>query len=147
MEAGLHKMNEQRLFNEQPGQFVFNGAPGALTERHPMNSKVGETVRLFFGVGGPNFTSSFHIIGEILDRVYQLGSLGVAPLTGVQTVTVPPGGATMVELKTRTPGRYVLVDHALSRAARGLVGYLDVTGPEDPSLFHEGVAAPLQSKR
>ena len=33
-------------------------------------AKVGETIRLYFGVGGPNLTSSFHVIGAIFDRVY-----------------------------------------------------------------------------
>ena len=55
------------------------------------SAHVGETVRIFFGVGGPNFTSSFHVIGEIFDRVYEGASLGPSPLTGVQTDSVPPG--------------------------------------------------------
>ena len=96
---------------------------------------VGETVRIFFGVGGPNLTSSFHVIGEIFDRVYQYGSVTSPPLTDVQTVSVPPGGATIVEFKCEVPGRYVLVDHALSRAERGLAGYLVVEGEEQPDIF------------
>lgn len=57
------------------------------------------------------------------------------PLTNVQTVTVPPGGAAVVEFKCEVPGRYVLVDHALSRAERGLAGYLIVEGEEQPDIF------------
>jgi nitrite reductase (NO-forming) len=137
-QGGHHTLSLQRLLDEQPAQFVFNGAVGALTEKHPLAAKVGQTVRVFFGVGGPNFTSSFHIIGEIFDRVYNQGALASVPLLGVQTTTVAPGGATMVEFKTLVPGRFVLVDHALSRAVRGLSGYLDVSGPEDPTIYHEG---------
>src|SRR3546814_10623295 len=80
-----------------------------------MQANVGETVRMFFGVGGPNLTSSFHLIGEVFDRVYDLASFTSPPLTDVQTTLVPPGGATMVEFRVDYPGRYILVDHALSR--------------------------------
>lgn len=75
------------------------------------------------------------MIGEIFDRVYMHASLTSPPLTDVQTVTVPPGGAAVVEFKCEVPGRYVLVDHALSRAERGLAGYLIVEGEEQPDIF------------
>jgi nitrite reductase (NO-forming) len=93
-------------------------------------------VRIFFGVGGPNKTSSFHVIGEMFDRVYNQASLTSAPLTDVQTTIVPPGGATMVEFGLEVPGRYILVDHALSRLQRGLAGYLIVDGPAAPEIFN-----------
>lgn len=125
-----------KLLNENPEYFVFNGAAMALTsEEHALRANVGETVRIFFGVGGPNFTSSFHVIGEIFDRVYDQASLTSDPLTNVQTTLVPPGGATMVEFKLEVPGRYILVDHALSRLERGLAGYLLVEGDDDPDIF------------
>jgi nitrite reductase (NO-forming) len=59
---------------------------------------------------------------------------------GVQTVSVPPGGATVVEFKIDRAGRYTLVDHALSRIERGLVGFLIVDGPRDDELMHAGPA-------
>ena len=133
--AGLLTESYDKLLNERPEYFVFNGHVGALTEHFPLRANVGETVRIFFGVGGPNFTSSFHVIGEIFDRVYQHASLTSPPLTDVQTVTVPPGGAAVVEFKCEVPGRYVLVDHALSRAERGLAGFLIVEGEEQPDIF------------
>ena len=101
-----------------------------------MEAKVGETVRIFFGVGGPNATSSFHVIGEVFDRVYNLADLTSPPIRNVQTISVPPGGASMVEFKVEVPGRYILVDHALSRLEKGLAGFLYVTGPENPEVFH-----------
>ncbi len=132
---GLLTESYDKLLNERPEYFVFNGHVGALTEHFPLTAKVGETVRIFLGVGGPNFTSSFHVIGEIFDRVYNMGSVTSPPLTDVQTVTVPSGGAAIVEFKCEVPGRYVLVDHALSRAERGLAGYLVVEGEEQPDIF------------
>ena len=134
--TGLLTENVPALLNEDPEYFVLNGAVGALTTQKPLKAKVGETVRIFFGVGGPNFTSSFHVIGEMFDRVYDQASLTSPALTNVQTTMVPPGGATMVEFQLQVPGRYILVDHALSRLQRGLAGYLLVDGPEAPEIIN-----------
>jgi len=143
---GEMEMDYDKLISERPEYFLFNGAVGALTKSHPLYASVGETVRIYFGVGGPNYTSSFHVIGEIFDNVYNLGSITSPPLTNVQTVTVPPGGSTVVDFKLDRAGTFVLVDHALSRAERGLAGYLIVDGPEDDEIMHHGTAdqAPKQ---
>lgn len=126
-----------QMLDERPEYFVFNGAAAALaTDEYAMQTNVGDSVRIFFGVGGPNYTSSFHVIGEIFDRVYDQASLTGAPLTDVQTTLVPPGGATMVEFTMDVPGRYILVDHALSRLERGLVGFLYAEGEDNPDIFH-----------
>jgi nitrite reductase (NO-forming) len=132
---GENTFDVEKLLDEQPEYFIFNGGVGGLTAEAPLEANVGETVRIFFGVGGPNFTSSFHVIGEIFDRVYNQGSLTSAPLTDVQTTLVPPGGAAVVEFKVDVPGRYILVDHALSRAERGLAGFLLVEGQQDRSIY------------
>jgi len=137
---GELEMDYEKLISENPEYFLFNGSVGALTKSHPLYASAGETVRIFFGVGGPNFTSSFHVIGEIFDHVYAMGSVASPPLTGVQTVSVPPGGATIVDFKIDRGGHYVLVDHALSRAERGLAGYLIVDGPKDDDIMHAGPA-------
>ena len=123
-----------KLLDERPEYYVFNGAADALVKK-PLHAKVGETVRIFFGVGGPNKTSSFHVLGEVFDRAFPLASLTSPPLTDVQTITVPPGGAAMTEFKVDVPGRFVLVDHALSRMERGLKGILVVDGPAQPDTF------------
>lgn len=93
------------------------------------------TVRIFFGVGGPNVTSTFHVIGEVFDTVYDQASLS-SPLTDAQSAITGPGSASIVEMRLDYPGKYMLVDHALSRAARGLVEHLVVEGKEDASIFH-----------
>ncbi|TFH35003.1 MAG: nitrite reductase, copper-containing, partial [Anaerolineales bacterium] len=128
----------QKLLNETPEYFVFNGAAGALTsDENALRAEVGDTVRIFVGVGGPNFTSSFHVIGEIFDRVYPFGSMTSPALTDVQTISVAPGGAWIVEFKLEVPGRYILVDHALSRLERGLAGFLYAEGEDAPEIFAE----------
>jgi len=135
-DKGLQMPDIDKLMNETPEYYVLNGSVGALTTNHPMKANVGETIRIFFGVGGPNKTSAFHMIGEIFDRVYNLGSITTPPMTGVQTTLVPPGGATIVEVTLQVPGRYILVDHALSRMQRGLAGYLLVDGSAAPEIFN-----------
>ncbi len=145
-QRGHDEFSVEKLLAERAEYFVFNGAVGALTAEHPMKAKVGETVRIFFGVGGPNATSSFHVIGEIFDRVYDQAAITSPPATNVQTTVVPVGGATIVEFKLEVPGRYILVDHALSRLERGLAGFLIVEGPENPEVFRgeDGAAAGAQ---
>ena len=137
-DSGLQEFSVDKLLDERPEYFLFNGGVGALTQEHPLRARVGEHIRIFFGVGGPNFTSSFHVIGTIFDHVYNAGSLTSPPLTDVQTVSVPPGGATVVDLSLPTPGKFLLVDHALSRMERGLLGALLVQGTADPSIYRGG---------
>lgn len=137
---GYQEFSVEKLLKEEPEYFVFNGASKGLVEKSPLQAKVGETVRIFFGVGGPNYTSAFHVIGEVFDRVYHEASLTSAPLTNIQTTTVSPGGATMVEFKVEVPGHFILVDHALSRMEKGLVGYLLVEGEPQPNIYRSGTA-------
>ena len=138
---GSQEFSVEKLLNERPEYFVFNGSVGAISKLHPLQAKVGETVRIFFGVGGPNFTSSFHVIGEIFDKVYTLGGLISQPVQGIQTVSVAPGGAVVVEFKLDVPGNYTIVDHALARAERGLAGILHVEGAPHPEIYN-GVVMP-----
>jgi nitrite reductase (NO-forming) len=140
-QRGSQEFDVEKLLAERPEYFVFNGSVGALSKLHPLEAKVGETIRIFFGVGGPNFTSSFHVIGEIFDRVYNLGGVLSEPLKGIQTVSVPPGGAVITEIKLQVPGNYLLVDHALSRLERGLVGILHVEGAPNPEIFEGKIEA------
>jgi nitrite reductase (NO-forming) len=137
---GNLEFSVDKLLSEAPEYFVFNGAESTLKNHHPLKAKVGETIRIFFGVGGPNYTSSFHVIGEIMDRVYDQGSLTSPPLTDIQTTIVPPGGAAMIELKLDVPGNFLLVDHALARLEKGLVGVLTVEGQDYANLYHPGEA-------
>ncbi len=137
---GHHTFNAAKMDDERPDYVLFNGRAGALTGERALRVKVGETIRLYFGVGG-FLPSSFHVIGEILDTVYPEGALGSEPLRNVQTTLVPAGGAAIVELTLQVPGTFLLVDHTLPRAIdKGAVGQLVVSGPSDPSVY-DGVAA------
>jgi nitrite reductase (NO-forming) len=132
-EKGLRPFSMDKMLDERPDYVTFNGAVGALTGDRAMKANVGETARIFFGVGGPNLTSSFHVIGEILEVCYQEGAS--EPSTNVQTTLVPAGGAMMAELTFEVPGTYTIVDHSLGRAGKGAIAEIVVEGPEDPDVF------------
>jgi nitrite reductase (NO-forming) len=68
-EKGLQAFDMQKAIDEKPTYVVFNGSESALIGDHALTAKVGESVRLFIGNGGPNLVSSFHVIGEIFDHV------------------------------------------------------------------------------
>lgn len=131
---GIHDVSMQKMNEEEPDYVVFNGSVGALSKENVLKAKVGETVRIFFGVGGPNVTSSFHVIGEMFDKVY-IGGNPSEFASNVQTVLVPAGGSAIVDIKLEVPGTYILVDHSLSRLQKGAAGFLEVKGPENPDVF------------
>ena len=134
-DPGKGELDLDKLLAEQPTYVVFNGHTKALSGANALQAKVGETVRIYFVDGGPNLTSSFHIIGEIFDKAWAWGTLESRPIQGVQTISTPPGGSTIVEFKVDVPGDYKLVDHALGRVAKGAVGTLKVTGENNPDIF------------
>jgi copper-containing nitrite reductase/plastocyanin len=145
--TGMQQFSDAKLMEESPEYFVFNGAVDALTKAHPMQAKVGETVRVFFGDAGPNDTSSLHVVGEIFTRDYLLGSLTSTPLTNIQTASVPPGAAAILEFKASVPGRFAMMDHAMARMAKGLMATFEITGAENASLMHAGPALDSDSLR
>jgi nitrite reductase (NO-forming) len=139
-DTGLRAFDLNKMLDERPDYVLFNGAVGSLTGDNALHAGVGDTIRVFFGVGGPNLTSSFHIIGAIFDRVYPEGSLTSPPETNVQTTHVSTGGATVVEFTAKVPGAYSIVDHSLGRMEKGAAGQIVVDGPANPELFQ-----PLQN--
>ncbi|MEO8482742.1 MAG: copper-containing nitrite reductase [Acidobacteriota bacterium] len=131
---GLQPFSMEKAIDEKPEYVVFNGAVGSLTGDNAITAKTGETIRLFLGNGGPNLVSSFHVIGEIFDRVHTEG--GDAVTQNVQTTLIPAGGSSIVEFKTQVPGTYVLVDHSIFRTFnKGSLGMLKVEGPEDKAIY------------
>jgi nitrite reductase (NO-forming) len=135
-EEGHQPFDPEKARDERPEYVVFNGRMGALMDAGALTAKTGETVRLYVGNGGPNLISSFHVIGEIFDRVYPEAAIGSEVRKNVQTTLIPAGGAAIVEMKLELPGRFLLVDHAISRAMdKGALGALVVAGPDRPGLF------------
>ncbi len=133
-EKGFQAFSSKKGAVERPEYVVFNGRVDSLTGKGALKAKVGETVRIYFGNAGPNLVSSFHVIGEIFDRVYREGAVS-GPDTNVQTTLVPAGSASIGEFKLEVPGTYILVDHSIFRLDRGAAGVLQVEGPEAPEIY------------
>ncbi|KFY68362.1 hypothetical protein V496_01132 [Pseudogymnoascus sp. VKM F-4515 (FW-2607)] len=120
---------------EEPDIVVFNGRESAMTRDAPLKAHVGENVRVFFGNAGPNLTSSFHVIGSNFKNVYRDGDVLSPPAHYVQTISVPPGAASIVDMKMVVPGTYALIDHAMFRLDKGAVGYLNVSGRPRTDIY------------
>ncbi|MGA8514027.1 MAG: c-type cytochrome, partial [Burkholderiaceae bacterium] len=133
-EKGLQPFDMQKAIDERPTYVLFNGSESALTGDNALKAKVGEKVRLFIGNGGPNLVSSFHVIGEIFDKVWFEG--GSKFQENVQTTLIPAGGAAIAEFKTEVPGTYVIVDHSIFRAFnKGALGMMKIDGPENKAIY------------
>lgn len=133
---GIEKFSMERGDRENPEFVVFNGAVGAMTGDKSPKVKVGDSVRIFFGDAGPNLISSFHVIGEIFDRVYREGDFITPPGQGIGSTLVPAGGGTVADFTVDVPGTYILVDHSLFRAMhKGAMGTIIAEGPDAPEIF------------
>jgi nitrite reductase (NO-forming) len=132
--AGLQPFSMEKALTEIPDYVVFNGSVGSIAGDNAMTAKVGETVRLYVGNGGPNLVSSFHVIGEIFDKVYVEG--GETVNSNVQTTLIPAGGSAYTEFKLDVPGTFILVDHSIFRAFnKGAIGMLKVEGEENKAIY------------
>jgi len=131
----LVEFSYPNALREEPNVVVFNGSESALTRDQPLKAALHETVRIYFGNAGPNLTSAFHVIGSNFKSVYRDGDVVNPPANFVSTVSVPPGAATITDMKMVVPGTYTLVDHAIFRLDKGAVGYLNVSGGPRPDIY------------
>ncbi|MDP2902249.1 MAG: multicopper oxidase domain-containing protein [Methylovulum sp.] len=126
--AGTLMLDESRALLENPTFVSFNGHKNAIADPllfgNKMHATEGDTVRFFFTSGGPNVGSNWHIIGTIFDKTYQGHFKDF--LRNQETEYVAPGSAATFELTAPTPGRYLIVDHAIYRVSNGALGYLIV---------------------
>jgi len=81
---------------------MFNGR----LDNDAVRVNPGDLVRMYFVNVGPG-VSSAHVIGTVLDRVYD----GKSPIFGVQTYAVPAGSGAMFEFYVPEEGVYPFVDH------------------------------------
>ena len=132
---GIYQLSMDKGLNGAPDHVVFNGQAESLMGDGALTAKAGEKIRLYFGNVGPNGVSSFHVIGEIFDKVYIEGAMEGHVHQHIQTTLVPSAGSTIVEFTVDVPGSYPLVDGSISRVAKGAFGILNVTGENDPTVF------------
>jgi nitrite reductase (NO-forming) len=136
-ERGFQQFSMTKALNERPEYVVFNGHVGAVMGENALKVKTGESVRFYLGNAGPSLISSFHIVGEVFDKVYGEGGTR-ANQVNVQTTLIPVGGSAMADFVAEVPGAYELVDHSMFRAFnRGAMGTLVVTGPPRHEIFSD----------
>jgi nitrite reductase (NO-forming) len=133
-EKGVQPFDMQKAIDENPTYVLFNGAETALTGPNALKAQTGQRIRMYVGNGGPNLVSSFHVIGEIFDKVQYEG--GTHFQENVQTTLIPAGGAATVEFHTEVPGNYILVDHSIFRAFnKGALAILEVSGGPRTEIY------------
>ncbi len=114
-DKGFQSFSKDKLLAEHPEYFLFNGRVNSLSGERALKAKVGEKIRLFVGVGS-HIPANFHIIGAIFDNLYKDGAITSQPLKNVQTTTIAAGSAVMIEFTIDVAGKYLLVDHNLTRS-------------------------------
>ena len=133
-EKGPQPFDMEKAIDENPTYVLFNGMEGSMTGDKALVTKTGETVRLYVGNGGPNLVSSFHVIGEIFDKVWFEG--GTRYQENVQTTLIPAGGSAIAEFRMEVPGTYILVDHSIFRAFnKGALAMLRADGAERKDIY------------
>jgi nitrite reductase (NO-forming) len=120
----------------KPKLVVFNGRANRYLDE-PLKAKPGELIRLHVVNAGPNHFSAFHVIGAVFDRVYASGNHKNVEY-GIQTYTLPPGGAATFDLVLPEEGMYPMVTHSLQDALTGALGVIHVEKEAD-----KHAAAPL----
>ena len=136
-DKGLQAFSKDKMLDEKPEYFLFNGRVNSLSGERALKAKVGEKIRLFVGVGS-HVASNFHIIGAIFDNLYPEGAIMNPPLKNVQTTVIAPGSAVMIEFIAEAPGKYLLVDHSLTRAIdKGALAELIIEGTTQPELYRQ----------
>jgi nitrite reductase (NO-forming) len=122
---GNVQVDPAKAIADTPDFMAFNGYVNQYKDV-PLEAKAGERVRFYVVNAGPNEFSAFHVIGTIFENAYADGNLANAQ-HGMQTVTIPPGGAYMVEFTIPNPGTYAFVSHSFHAVNMGAVGVLKVT--------------------
>ena len=125
--SGLYAVDSVAAWEKRPTFVVFNGTPRRLLDQ-PLQARAGERVRLYVLNAGPNGTSSFHVLGTIMDRVWIDGN-PANELHGLQTVLLPASGGAIVEFVIPEDGIYSFVDHEFADAERGAAGHINALAP------------------
>ncbi|CPR13201.1 multicopper oxidase [Mycobacterium bohemicum DSM 44277] len=111
---------------DKPDLVVFNGYARQY-DYAPLTARVGERVRIWVLVAGPNRGTSFHVVGGQFDTVWSEGDYRLRPgAGGAQTLGLFPAQGGFVELTFGQPGRYPFVSHAMVDAERGAHGIIEV---------------------
>lgn len=122
---GTYGLSTAKMSQNMPDYVVFNGYVNQYTQT-PVTVKAGQPVRLFVVNAGPSRFSAFHVIGAIFSSSYADGN-PANRMQGNQTVTIPPGGAAVMELTIPNAGTYPFLTHSFMDASMGALGMIKAT--------------------
>lgn len=123
---GTYTLDTARMMNsDMPNYVVFNGYANQYTQS-PLTVQAGQRVRLFIVNVGPSHFSAFHVIGAIFSDTYADGN-PANHMQGNQTITIPPGGGSVVELTIPEAGEYPFLTHSFMDASMGALGMIKAT--------------------
>lgn len=113
-----------KMLGQLPDYVAFNGRPDQY-QAQPLHVPLGERVRFYVVVAGPNHPCAFHVVGQQFDTVY-LGSPPTSAIHGVQTFGVAAGGGMVFEFLADVAGTFPFVNHAFGHGQKGAIGVLVV---------------------
>ena len=122
---GIYEIDLNKMRAGQPTHVVFNGK----ANRHiieTLKAKPGERIRLYVLNAGPSGTSSFHVIGTIMDRVWVDGN-PTNEYRGLQTFLLGASSGAIVEFIVPESGKLIFVDHEFADVEKGAAGAIDAT--------------------
>ncbi|MGH2485343.1 MAG: multicopper oxidase domain-containing protein [Ktedonobacterales bacterium] len=122
---GTYSLDATKMMRITPDYVVFNGYASQY-QNAPLQARANQKIRIFIVNAGPSQFSAFPVIGAIFSDVYVDGN-PANHTVGDQTITVPPGGGSVVELTLPDPGQYPVVTHSFAGASMGALGIINVT--------------------
>ncbi|MDE3230180.1 MAG: multicopper oxidase domain-containing protein [Chloroflexota bacterium] len=119
---GTYGLSNAKMMQNAPDFVVFNGYANQYGHS-PLAVKKGQPVRLYVVNAGPSRFSAFHVIGAIFSDTYMDGNQANR-MQGNQTVTIPPGGAAVMQLTIPDAGTYPFLTHSFMDATMGALGQI-----------------------
>jgi nitrite reductase (NO-forming) len=126
-EEGVRRGDTLKMSKAEPDLVVFNGYADQYVA-DPLVADPGELIRFYVCNCGPTTWSAFHVIGALFEAAYPDGNPANKQV-GMQTVSIPPGGGYVVELRIPDEGLYPFVTHSFAYTGRGALGLLRIGNP------------------
>ncbi len=116
----------EKMVAKKPDVIAFNGFASQYLKA-PIPVERGERIRIWVLNGGPSFSSYFHVIGTVFDRVWSEGDAR----RDAQTMALGPSEGGFVEFTLDEEAIYPFVTHAFGDMVRGAIGALKTSNAPD----------------
>jgi nitrite reductase (NO-forming) len=117
--------DEAKIDAKKPDAVMFDGYVNQY-DHAPIQVRTGERIRVWVIDAGPEFGTSFHVVGTQFDTVFKEGAYvlrpGNAEHGAAQTLDLAPAQGGFVEFTLPAAGHYPFIDHAMVDAEHGAHG-------------------------